>query len=318
MIHQEIQYVAKKRCAVIERPTLHALALFVAVVDHGTMTAAGETEAVSQPAITVQVKALERYFGTPLLERGGRRVRPTAAGQVVVDYARRMIRLTDELKRAVDDLEGLASGRLVIGASSTVGEQLLPTYLGRFHAAHPGVAIEVEIGNTDEVMGRVLERALDLAFVGRAPAEPDLVAEPMFADEVVAFVAPGDPLLREAPHLPGRLSNRQFVVRERGSATRDLALRCLRANGCVPGHVVELGSNEAVKRAVEAGLGIGLLSTHAIEAERLAGLLVDLPLAGWDCRRSFWLIYLADRRLTRAEQAFLALVGRGSSVGARH
>jgi DNA-binding transcriptional LysR family regulator len=294
----------------IERPTLHALAIYAAVVEHGTMTAAAEVLAISQPAISAQVKALERYYGTALLERGGRNVRPTAAGRLVADYARRLLRLADELKRSVDDLEGLTSGQLVIGASSTVGEQFLPTYLGRFHVAHPHVAIELRIGNTDEIMQLVLDRELDLAFVGRAPDHPEFDAEPVFRDEIVAFVAPGDPLLAEGPLDPARLGARQFVVRERGSATRDLALRCLRAAGCGPGHVIELGSNEAVKRAVEARLGIGLLSTHAIEAERLAGLLVDLPLRRWECRRSFWLIRLADRSLTRAEQAFLALVGR--------
>lgn len=294
----------------IERPSLHALALFAACVEHGTMTAAGESEGISQPAISGQVRALERYYGTVLLVRGGRTVQLTAAGQLVVDYARRMLRLTDELKRAVDDLEGLASGRLVIGASSTVGEQFLPTYLGRFHAAHPNVAIEVVIGNTDEITRRVLDRELDLAFVGRAPNDPDLDAQPVFRDEVVAFVAPGDPLLGETPLDSARLGTYQFVVRERGSATRDLALQCLHETGCVPRRVIELGSNEAVKRAVEARLGIGLLSTHAIEAERLAGLLEDLPLAGWACRRSFWLIRRRDRTLTRAEQAFLALVRR--------
>src|SRR5215213_5609904 len=98
---------------VIERPSLHALAVFLAVVEHGTMTAAAEVEAISQPAISAQVKVLERYYGTVLLERGGRAVRPTAAGSVVADYVRRMLRLADELKRSIDDLEGLASGQLV-------------------------------------------------------------------------------------------------------------------------------------------------------------------------------------------------------------
>lgn len=292
----------------IERPSLHALALFAAVLDHGTMTAAAEAEQISQPAISAQIKLLESYYGTPLLERQGRRVRPTAAGKLVADYARRIIRLADEAKRGVEDLEGLASGRLIIGASSTVGEQFLPTYLGRFHSAYPNVALEIAIGNTDEILQRVLARELELAFIGRAPDHPDLVAEPVFSDQIVAFVAPGDPLLRDAPLDPARLSNYQFVVRERGSATRDLALKCLRASGCIPGHIIELGSNEAVKRAVEARLGIGLLSTHTIEAERLAGLLEDLPLDRWDCRRSFWLIYLSDRILTRTERAFLALI----------
>ncbi|MFL5758839.1 MAG: LysR substrate-binding domain-containing protein [Thermomicrobiales bacterium] len=293
----------------IARPTLHALALFVAVVEHGTMTAAAEAEGISQPAISAQIQALDRHYGTPLFVRAGRGVELTDAGRLVHDYARRVLALVDELGRVVADLEGMASGRLVIGASSTVGEQLLPAYLGRFHAAHPDVELEVRIGNSDEITQLVLERALDFAFVGREPVNPALTAEPIFSDDVVAFVAPGDPLLAEAPLSPSALSGRQIVLRERGSATRDLALQCLQAVGWTLGHVIELGSNEAVKRAVEARLGIGFLSTHAIEAERLAGLLEDLPLATWSCARDFWFIRRQDRALTRAEQAFLALVG---------
>jgi DNA-binding transcriptional LysR family regulator len=293
----------------IERPTLHALALFSAVVEHGTMTAAAEVEEISQPAITAQIQTLARHYGTPLLARAGRGVEPTEAGRIVADYARRVLALVDELDRVVADLEGLASGRLVIGASSTVGEQLLPAYIGRFHAAHSGVELEIRIGNSDEITHLVVERALDFAFVGRQPDNPALMAEAVFSDEIVAFVAPGDPLLREAPLVPSTLSGRQIVLRERGSATRDLAMQCLEAVGWTPGHVIELGSNEAVKRAVEARLGIGFLSTHAIEAERLAGLLEDLPLAAWTCTRAFWFIRRHDRMLTRAEQSFLALVG---------
>jgi DNA-binding transcriptional LysR family regulator len=295
---------------VIERPSLHALAVYLAVIDHGTMTAAAEREGISQPAISAQVKGLERFYGTTLLQRSGRGVVPTATGLVVADSTRQILAQIDALGRAVADLEGLTTGRLVIGASSTVGEQFLPVHLGRFHAAHPGVALEVRIGNTGEITAAVVSRELDIAFVGRAPADDELIAEPVFADEIVAFVAPGDPLLRHAPIEPAALSGHQVVLRERGSATRDLALHCLAMTGCEPGHVIELGSNEAVKRAVEARLGIGLLSTHTIETERLAGLLVDLPIAGWVCERSFWLIRRRDRVLTRAEQAFLALVPR--------
>jgi DNA-binding transcriptional LysR family regulator len=166
----------------------------------------------------------------------------------------------------------------------------------------------VRIGNSAEIISRVTARELDFAIVGEQPADPELRAEPVLEDAIVAFVAPDDPLLREAPLTPLALCGRQFVLRESGSATRALAARCLYESSCGPGHVIELGSNEAVKRAVAAGLGIGLLSTHTITAERLAGLLVDLPVTGWDCRRSFWLIRRRDRVLTRAEEAFLALV----------
>jgi DNA-binding transcriptional LysR family regulator len=291
-----------------ERPTIQALAIFAEVAKHGTMTAAAEAAGISQPAISAQVKALERYYGTRLLERDGRGSAPTAAGRLVADYAVRVLALVDELGRGVADLEGLTAGELIVGASSTVGEQLLPTYLGQFHAAHPQVRLSVRIGNSAEIIERVAARVLDFAIVGQEPGDPELLAEPVLEDQIVAFVAPGDLLLRKAPIAPLALCGRQFVMREAGSATRALAERCLYATSCGPGHVIELGSNEAVKRAVAAGLGIGLLSTHTIMAERLAGLLVDLSVTGWDCRRSFWLIRRRDRVLTRAEEAFLALL----------
>jgi molybdate transport repressor ModE-like protein len=293
-----------------ERPTLQALAIFAEVAKHGTMTAAAEAAGISQPAISAQVKALERFYGTRLLERDGRGSAPTAAGRLVADYAVRVLALVDELRRGVADLEGLTAGELIVGASSTVGEQLLPTYLGQFHAAHPQVRLSVRIGNSAEISARVAARELDFAIVGEEPRDGELFAQPVLEDRIVAFLAPGDPLLREAPVGPLALRGRQFVMREVGSATRALAERCLRETSCNPGHVIELGSNEAVKRAVEAGLGIGLLSTYTIEAERLAGLLADLPVVGWTCRRSFWLIRRRDRVLTRAEEAFLALLPR--------
>jgi molybdate transport repressor ModE-like protein len=293
-----------------ERPTIQALAIFAEVAKHGTMTAAAEAAGISQPAISAQVKALERFYGTRLLERDGRGSAPTAAGRLVADYAVRVLALVDELRRGVADLEGLTAGELIVGASSTVGEQLLPTYLGQFHAAHPQVRLSVRIGNSAEISARVAARELDFAIVGEEPRDGELFAQPVLEDRIVAFLAPGDPLLREAPVGPLALRGRQFVMREVGSATRALAERCLRETSCNPGHVIELGSNEAVKRAVEAGLGIGLLSTYTIEAERLAGLLADLPVVGWTCRRSFWLIRRRDRVLTRAEEAFLALLPR--------
>jgi len=293
-----------------DRPTLQALALFAAVIRHGTMTAAAEAVGISQPAISAQIRVLERHYNTRLLQREDRGSFPTPAGRLVADYATRVVTLVDELERAVAELENLSTGALVVGASTTVGEHLLPTYRGRFHLTHPGVRLSVKIGNSAEVTRMVVDRALDFAIVGQQPADPDLLVEPVLRDRIVAFVAPGDPLLDATPIDPPALCGRQFVMREMGSATRALAETCLSRASCGPGHVIELGSNEAVKRAVEAGLGIGLLSTHAIEAERMAGLLHDLPIAGWRRGRSFWLIQRRDRTLTRAAQAFLALLPR--------
>lgn len=291
-----------------ERPSLHALAVYLAFIEHGTMTAAAEAEGISQPAITMHVKTLERYYGTRLIERSGRRVRPTTAGELVADYARRIVVLTDELTRAVADLEGLAAGRLVIGASSTVGEQLLPETLGRFHRAYPGVALSLRIGNTDEILQAVIERVLDLGIVGRDPNHADLVSRAVFDDVLELFVAPDHPRAATAIPALALLSGETFVVRETGSATRDLALEALAAGGCALVETIELGSNEAVKRAVAAGLGIGVLSTHSVAIDCGAGIIVTLSVDDWNCTRQFWLIHRGDRLLSRAERAFIALL----------
>ncbi len=287
---------------------MQALAIFAEVVKRGAMTAAAKTTGISQPAISAQVRALERYFGMQLIQRDGRGSAPTEAGRLVADYAARVLALVDELGRGIADLEGLEAGELVVGASSTAGEHLLPGYLGRFHAAHPRVRLTLRIGNSAEITRMVAERGLDLAIVGDRPADHDLSSELVFDDEIVVFVAPGDRLLNAPALTPLELCGRQFVMRETGSATRANAERCLWETSCGPGHVIALGSNEAVKRAVEAGLGIGMLSRYSVEAEQREGRLVELPLREWNCRRSFWIIRRQDRALTRAESAFLALL----------
>ena len=292
----------------IERPNLHALAVFLAVVEHGTMLAAAEVESLSQPAISMHVKNLERFFGAPLLQRRGRRVQPTAAGDLVADYARRMLSLAEEMTRLVADLEGLRAGKLVIGASSTVGEQMLPDLLGQFHRAHPAVELALSIGNTDEIVAAVLARELDLGIVGKPQQHADLETRPVFDDHLEIFVAPDSPLLGQPELRVADLNGAAFVLREPGSATRDLALRCRAEHGCVPGESIELGSNEAVKRAAAVGLGIGVLSTHTVAVDRQAGAVAALACVDWVCARQFWLVHRRDRLLSRAERAFIELL----------
>ena len=291
-----------------ERPSLHGLAIFLAVIDNETMTAAAAVEGLSQPAISMHVKALEHFFGTALVERSGRRVRPTAAGNIVAEYTRRIIGLTDELSRSVADLEGLAAGRLVIGASSTVGEQFLPEVLGQFHRAYPGVGLSLRIGNSGEIIQAVTDRRLDLGIVGQAADDPDLAALPVFDDALELFVAPDDPRTGSDQLRVTDLAGATFVMREAGSATRDLALETLASSGCIPRETIDLGSNEAVKRAVAAGLGIGVLSTHSVAVDRRAGDVVTLRVSDWVCTRQFWLVHRRDRQLSRAEHTFITML----------
>ncbi len=291
-----------------ERPSLHALALFLAVVEHGTMTAAAEAEGIAQPAISVHVRNLERFYGAPLLERSGRRVRLTTAGELVATHTRRLIGLVDDLGDAIADLEGLRGGRLVVGASATVAETWLPDVLGRFRGAHPAVELDVRLGNSEHVLREVRDRALAFGIVGKPESDPDLVARAVFDDSLAIFAAVDHPLLRRGPLRLTDLAAETVVLREPGSATRELTVGCLAARGFRPAQTVHLGSNEAVKRAVAAGLGIGILSARAVDVDVRAGDVTILSCQGWECRRRFWLVHRRDRLLSRAEEAFLRLL----------
>ncbi len=291
-----------------ERPSLHALALFLATVEHGTMTAAAEAEGIAQPAISVHVRNLERFYAMPLVERSGRRVRPTAAGELLARHTRRILGAVDELEYALADLEGLRSGRLVVGASATVAETWLPEVLGRFRRAHPGVDLEVRLGNSEHVLQGVHDRSLGFGLVGRPVDDPALLSRAIFEDRLELFAAADSPLAGAAGLGLTDLAYETFVLREPGSATREAVLGCMQAFGFAPAQEMQFGSNEAVKRAVAAGLGVGVLSARTLDVDVRAGDVAIVPCADWVCRRQFWLVRRTDRLLAPADQTFLALL----------
>lgn len=295
---------------------LHALHVFYTAARLGTFSAAAEALRVTQPAVSVQVRQFEERLGMPLLERAGRHLRCTGAGEVMLRHTQRIFGTLDELERELAELRGLETGRLVLGASTTIGEYLLPAAMGHFQELHPRVELELTIDNTAAIVERVLGHELDLGFIGTAVTHEALVAEPYVEDEIVVIASPRHPLgafatssAHSASAVPlDVLSGEKLIVRERGSATRKETEGHLAQLGITPRVAMELGSNEAVKRAVAAGLGIAAISRHAITAEVAAGHVVVVPVAGWSCRRQFRIIYRRGRRLTAHEQAFLALI----------
>lgn len=272
------------------------------------MTAAAETEGIAQPAISVHVRNLERFYGTSLVERSGRRVRPTAAGELLATHTRRILGLVDEVGQALADLEGLHGGRLVVGASATVAETWLPAVLGRFRRTHAVVELEVRLGNSEHILQGVRERSLGFGIIGRREDDPALLVRPVFEDRLELFIAADSPIAGAPGLCLSDLSHETFVLREPGSATRETVLSCMRASGFAPANEVQFGSNESVKRAVAAGFGVGVLSARTLDVDVRAGDVGIVPCTDWDCRRQFWLIHRVDRVLSRAEQAFLALL----------
>jgi DNA-binding transcriptional LysR family regulator len=294
---------------------LRQLEMLLAVARHGSFTRAAEALYIGQPAVSQHVAALERTLGVPLVYRVGRGVRLTEAGQLVVDYGERIVRLIEQLRAGIDGLQGLTSGRLVVGAGQTPGDYLLPRILGEFRRRYPEVSVELEIAGTQRVVEWLVRHVYDLGFLGDEIQHPDLEVEPFAEDRVVLFVASDHPLVGTPSVDLDAVLAAGLIVREPGSATRATGERALRALGAEPRFAMELGSNEAVKHAVLAGLGVGMTSTHALAVERAAGLISPLDLPGFDGRR---MLFIARHRavpLTTAQAAFLALA-RQSAGGA--
>jgi DNA-binding transcriptional LysR family regulator len=258
--------------------TLHRLELFLAVLDHGGVGRAARARNISQPAVSEHLLGLASYFGVPLLERRGRSVRPTPAAHLLEPYARQAVGLLRSAERAAADLRGLHSGSLTVGASTTPGTYLLPPVLGRFHAAHPGIALRLQISDTREIEQWVAAGQMELGVIGEAPLVRGLAAEPWVQDELVLIVPRRHPLARRRSVRAAALAGEAYIAREEGSSTRGVAERYLARLGVSLTPAMQLGSTEAIREAVAAGLGVALVSRHAvlardrrIVAARLAG-----------------------------------------------
>lgn len=246
--------------------TLHRLELFLAVFDAGGVARAAQLRHISQPAVSEHLAGLAAYFGVPLLERHGRTVRPTAAARLLEPFARQAIGLVRNAERAAAELRGLRSGSLTIGASTTPGTYLLPRELGRFHALYPGITLRLRIGDTRAIEAWVTTGEVELGVTGDAPRVAGLGAELWVHDELVLIVPRRHPFARRRSVRPGALAKESYIAREEGSSTRAVAERYLAQLGVTLQPAMELGSTEAIREAVAAGLGVAVVSRHAVRA----------------------------------------------------
>ena len=244
--------------------SLHRLELFLAVLDSGGVARAAQARRLSQPAVSEHVRGLEGFFGVRLFERAGRGVRPTAAARLIEPFVRQALGLVTSAEQAAVELRGLRAGAVAVGASTTPGTYLLPEVLGRFHTAHPQIALMLRIGDTREVEQWVAAGSVEIGVIGAAPVRPGLAAEPWVKDELVAIVARRHPLARRRTLPAAALANESYIAREEGSSTRAVAERFFAESGVTLRPVMELGSTEAVREAVAAGLGVSVVSRHAV------------------------------------------------------
>ena len=286
----------------------HQLSIFHTVARVGSFTKAAAELDISQPAVSIQIKQLEHSLQTTLLSRLRRGVVLTDTGEAVYKYTKQIFSLADEMRYAIQDIEGLDAGRLTIGSSSTPGECILPLVIGMFHSRYPKVDVSLAISNTQTVVDQILNRQLDLGMAG-APIDRDgLVSFSYTNDEVVLVASAAHPLARNGQSSIADIDGQPFIMREPGSATRKAAEDRLAESGVQVKVVMELGSNEAVKRAAAAGLGLGVLSKFSVGPDVAAGYLRVLRVNGWKCERPLTVFYRDDGHVSTAQRAFLNLL----------
>ena len=283
------------------------LAMLVRVVDAGGVTRAAEVMYVSQPAVTQRLRRLERVLGARLVERQGRRLALTDAGQAILPLARQALQILEQIPAAISEVQGLLRGEIILGASTTVGEFLLPKRLSAFGRAHPHITVRLHIANTQAIVERVLDHSLHAGFVGLRPTSSTLVTVPFLADTIVLVAAPSHPLAGRRVSSK-ELEQTRLLLREDGSATRAMALSALARCGVDTDVAVGFGSNAAVRTAVLAGYGVAALSRAVVGDDLEQGRLKLVRPQDWRCRRRFYIIRRRDRRLTTAEEILLKFV----------
>ncbi len=284
--------------------TLRQLKIFESVARHLSFSRAAEELHLTQPAVSMQVHALEDQAELPLTEQAGKKIRLTAAGEEVARQARRIAEQLREAGEALAALKGVEAGQLKIGVVSTA-KYFAPSLLAEFRRRHPGVILQLTVNNRSTIVRHLAENSIDLAIMGTPPTEFETVAK-IFAEHPLVFIAAPDHRLAGQRRIdPQRLAEETLLIREPGSGTRAALERYLEEHHVTAGASMELGSNETIKQAVMAGLGISFLSEHTIGLERSVGRLVKLNVTGTPVKRQWRLVYRTDKRLMPAATAFV-------------
>ncbi len=288
------------------RLTFHQLRLLLAVSREGSVSRAAQRLHLTQPTLSTQLRQLAEQVGLPLFERVGRKLHLTAAGRVVLDTAARVEQELENLDETLAELRGDVVGRLRLAVVSTA-ETFIPRLLGDFRRERPAVEVSLVVLNRDAVIRRLADNLDDLYIMSRPPQAPPVVATPFLSNPLVVVAAADHPLAgREALQIEA-LAAEEFVLREPGSGTRQAAEQFFVAHGLALRPRLELGSNEAVKQAVAGGLGLSLLSAHALAHAVDEGIAV-LRVEGTPLPTQWQVVYPAGKRLSPLASAFLAFL----------
>lgn len=292
--------------------TLQQMEALIALVEEGSFSRAANKMLLTQPALTKNIKKIESYLGLKIVDRSGAGVTLTAEGRIIYDYARRIVSLRNEAGDKIFSLRGREGGDIYIGASTIPATYLLPSALGAFRKKNSAIRLHIRAADSDEVINMVLAGEAEIGFVGKKPPNKIIVFEPLWHDRLVLVVPYGHPWRKKKAVTVSELQREPFILREKGSATRDAVEAYLKSQEAVDftgfNICCEFGSSEAVKEAILAGLGVSIISVFAVSRELKQKLLAEVQLTDCNMERDFYIIRKRQMDLKPQHKLFLDFV----------
>ena len=289
------------------RLTLRQLDILEAVARCGSFSRASTELHLSQPAVSMQIKQLESTLGMPLFEQMGKRIHLTEAGHETLLATRAIHRELINLEHSLANLQGLKGGTLTVSVASTAS-YFTARLMALFRETYPEVRVSLNVVNRATLLKHLAENSIDLALMGQPPEGHDLSAQPFMDNPLVVIAAPNHPLAGQ-PQIPlARMIGEPYVGREPGSGTRSAVEKIFTENGLFLKAAMEMNKNEAIKQAVEAGLGLGVVSLHTVQAELTARTLCVLDVQGFPLHRQWYLVQREGKRLSPVAKAFAEFV----------
>ncbi|MEW5862674.1 MAG: LysR substrate-binding domain-containing protein [Pseudomonadota bacterium] len=286
---------------------LPQLAVFEAAARLGSFARAAEELHLAQPTVSIQMRKLAEAIGLPLFEQIGRKTSLTQAGRLLYEGCRELFAELERIERALSALRGLEAGELRL-AVSTTGKYFAPRLLAAFVARYPGVEVTLEIHNRHGLIARLAENRDDLYIFANPPQDHELVSQVILPNPMVAFARADHPLVRERAIPFARFAAEPFLMREAGSGTRLVAEELFARHGIAPRVRMELSTNEAVKQAILAGLGVSIMSRYTLGLDTESAQLAALDVQGLPVERPWQIVYPVGKQVSPAAQAFMTLV----------
>ncbi len=292
---------------------LNQLRIFYFAAKHGSFSAAAEALFITQPAVTKQIQQLQAAHGVKLLNRFGKKMVLTDAGEALYSFADRIFQIESQAEENLRDFQQRKSGRLRIHASESFGAYYLPFIINLFRKKYPKIDIALNIFTNQHIVENTIRLENDLGFISSPLEHKKLVVSEILEDRLILIVPPSHPFARKKVLDPWKLEGQSIIMHEKGSASRNIVDEFIRKNNLFVSVTLELSNNEAIKRAVEQGLGLSLISENVVREEIERKKLKPIPLADPTLKRKFYLIYHKDKYLSQPFQMFVQMVNQWAS-----